>query len=178
MKVPSRHGMHCPLLWTLPFDQVLPDKTQRPLVSCYHSFFSPCWQTKSAMSVNSAVFALNFSVRYPGFISDAYLSGIFGGIRLFHPFLLSFLLLSYIILPKSIVCHKKENHRVEHRNKPFKSVIRSDLTNHWACDSYPIGIHLDKLCCESPIKLHKGLYPSLCFCPENLTLIQTEHSFY
>lgn len=88
-------------------------------------------------------------------------------------FLLSFLLLLYVITSKNVVYDKKENHRVEHRNGLFKSAVRGDLKNYWVCGFYPKGIHLDKLLWV-PNKTWWGSPCISIFCPENLSLIQRD----
>lgn len=51
----------------------------------------------------------------------------------FHPCWLPFELLFCIVLPTTVVCRRKQNHRVEHRPRPFKPVVGAALeTNEFA----------------------------------------------
>lgn len=100
-------------------------------------------------------FGTQVSLFVPGCLASLVETGFF------IPFSCLFFLPFYVLLPKSVVCHKKENHRVEHRNRPHKSVVRGDHINHWICDFHPTNILLDKLRFESPIKPNESLLPSL-----------------
>lgn len=88
---------------------------------------SSLWQCrKSVLGLNSAVFAWSSSAicwTYP----------ILGGIRpfLFILSLLSFVLLFCIVLPENAVCHRKEDHRVEHTHRPCKPVVQASLRDQW-----------------------------------------------
>lgn len=66
-----------------------------------------------------------------------------GSSNTLHPFLLH--LLPFCgVLSRSVICHEKENHRVEHRQMPSKPVVRGSLqTGDFAV--FMRTAHLDKL---------------------------------
>lgn len=87
------------------------------------------------------------------------LSLVESGYSFYSFFWLSFVLLFCIVLFESIICHKKENQRVEQSHPPYKPVVQASLTDQWVCSSHQMGIHLDKLHRGSPIKLGKAFLP-------------------
>lgn len=68
------------------------------------------------------------------------------------------MLLSCVVLLKSVVHYKKENHKVEprlmgsYRLRPYKSVVSAGLTDWQVCGFHGIFIHMEQLCYGSPIK--------------------------
>lgn len=64
------------------------------------------------------------SAWYLGVVTDFYLFGIIGRISsFFSSLLLSFVLLFCVLLATSVVYHKKETHKVEHRSGPYESIV-------------------------------------------------------
>ena len=68
------------------------------------------------------------------------------------------MLLSCVVLLKSVVHYKKENHKVEprligsYRLRSYKSVVSAGLTDWQVCGFHGIFIHMEQLCYGSPIR--------------------------
>lgn len=126
-----------------------------PLCLAACGLSSLCHRRKSVLGLNSAIFAWSSSAIYCTY-------SLLGGIRpfLLILFWLSFIFVFCIVLPENAVCHKKENHRVEHSHRPCKPVVQTSLRDQWVWSSHQMAIHLDKHHCGSPIKLSEALLPS------------------
>lgn len=64
----------------------------------------------------------------------------------------SFLFLFCVMLSKSAACHKKKNHRIEHRYRSHQPVVWASFTDWWIWGFHWTGIDLYKLYCGSSIK--------------------------
>ena len=78
-----------------------------------------------------------------------------------------------------VVCHKGENHRVEHRCRSSRSVVQGRLTNRWVRSSHQNSIYLDKFCCGSPM-WKPEIFLSSCSLSWELSFVssQSEYSLW
>lgn len=99
---------------------------------------------------------------YLGFVIGSHLFGTLGGIGPFSFTSFGSLLCVFVLCCLKVVCPKKENDRVRHRHRSYKPV-QACFTVQWVCGSPWTHVHVDKLCCGSPIKPAQVLLPSCVF---------------
>ena len=106
-----------------------------PETTAFNQVWHPQWPTCAlqflVLGLTSALFVLSSLAIYSQFgtqlllLVHICLASLIESVHSFASFLLSFVLLFCVVLSKSVVCHKKENHGVEHRHsRPYNLLLQ------------------------------------------------------